>query len=71
MTGASRAPTYPRPPAGFSTAHRRRSVMAILDLQTLELPETEAHPIDDTLASTSSLSVLNCGTSTVSTLVCL
>lgn len=45
--------------------------MAILDLQTLELPETEAAPIDDTLASTSSLSALNCGTSTVSTLLCL
>jgi hypothetical protein len=45
--------------------------MAILDLQTMELPQTEAAPIDDTLASASSLSVLNCGTSTVSTLLCL
>ncbi|NUP31772.1 MAG: SapB/AmfS family lantipeptide, partial [Streptomycetaceae bacterium] len=45
--------------------------MAILDLQTLEVPETQATPIDDTLASTSSLSVLNCGTSTLSTLICL
>ncbi|BFV56328.1 hypothetical protein KCMC57_up14320 [Kitasatospora sp. CMC57] len=45
--------------------------MKILDLQTMELPQTEAAPIDDTLASTSSLSVLNCGTSTVSTLLCL
>ncbi|MEV7777139.1 SapB/AmfS family lanthipeptide [Kitasatospora sp. NPDC088351] len=45
--------------------------MAILDLQTMELPETEAAPIDDALANTSSLSVLNCGASTVSTLLCL
>ncbi|WP_209441265.1 SapB/AmfS family lanthipeptide [Streptomyces aureus] len=27
--------------------------------------------MDDTLASTSSLSVLNCGTSTVSTILCV
>ncbi|MFJ8437273.1 SapB/AmfS family lanthipeptide [Kitasatospora sp. NPDC094019] len=45
--------------------------MAILDLQTMELPETEAAPIDENLDHTSSLSVLNCGTSTVSTLLCL
>ncbi|GAA2143684.1 hypothetical protein GCM10009760_30390 [Kitasatospora kazusensis] len=45
--------------------------MAILDLQTLELAETETTAIDDTLASTSSLSVLNCTVSTVSTLLCL
>jgi hypothetical protein len=45
--------------------------MAILDLQMMDLPETEAAPIDDTLASTSSLSVLNCTVSTVSTIACL
>ncbi|MHA6757080.1 SapB/AmfS family lanthipeptide [Streptacidiphilus sp. PAMC 29251] len=45
--------------------------MAILDLQTMELPETEAAPMDDTLASVSSLSVITCGTSTLSTLICL
>ncbi|GAA4961360.1 hypothetical protein GCM10023205_26000 [Yinghuangia aomiensis] len=45
--------------------------MAILDLQTLEVPETQATPIDDSLASVSSLSVLNCGASTLSTLICL
>ncbi|MFE1285666.1 SapB/AmfS family lanthipeptide [Streptomyces sp. NPDC058751] len=45
--------------------------MMILDLQTMDLPETEATPIDDTLAHTSSLSVINCGASTVSTILCL
>jgi hypothetical protein len=45
--------------------------MAILDLQTMELAETQATPIDDTLASVSSLSALNCTVSTVSTLLCL
>jgi len=45
--------------------------MAILDLQTMELPETEEAPVDETLEHTSSLSVLNCGVSTVSTLLCL
>ncbi|MFJ9775747.1 SapB/AmfS family lanthipeptide [Kitasatospora sp. NPDC101157] len=45
--------------------------MAILDLQTIELAETEAVEIDDTLAQVSSLSALNCTVSTVSTLLCL
>ncbi|MDH6114227.1 hypothetical protein P3T36_000628 [Kitasatospora sp. MAP12-15] len=46
--------------------------MAILDLQTMELPVTEATTIDGTLANDiSSLSVLNCTESTVSTLLCL
>ncbi|MEU7178011.1 SapB/AmfS family lanthipeptide [Streptomyces celluloflavus] len=45
--------------------------MAILDLQTMEPPESEAAPIDDVLATGSSLSVLNCTVSTVSTLLCL
>ncbi|MFH9354063.1 SapB/AmfS family lanthipeptide [Kitasatospora sp. NPDC017646] len=45
--------------------------MAILDLQTLELAETEAAPMDEALANVSSLSALNCTTSTVSTLLCL
>ncbi|WP_152648598.1 SapB/AmfS family lanthipeptide [Streptacidiphilus anmyonensis] len=46
--------------------------MSILDLQTMELPQDDAAPIDDTLASVNStLSVLNCTNSTVSTIACL
>nr|WP_157536238.1 SapB/AmfS family lanthipeptide [Kitasatospora mediocidica] len=39
--------------------------MEILELQGLELPQDENHD------NASTLSVLNCGNSTVSTLICL
>jgi hypothetical protein len=39
--------------------------MEILDLQSLETPADEAH------ADASTLSVVNCGVSTVSTVICL
>jgi len=59
---------FRRPPGNRSTTEsRKETVMAILDLQALETPEetTEYRSV------VSSLSVVNCTNSTVSTLLCL
>ncbi|MGK4584723.1 SapB/AmfS family lanthipeptide [Kitasatospora sp. HPMI-4] len=45
--------------------------MSILSLQALETPEETAEETVECGANPSTLSALNCGVSTVSTLVCL